>query len=116
MAEENASPRPSGWATASTTLLSLKSLCGGGVPSSHPSLLVIFFLALQFLSLAAGSYLCWALALPLALLILLPAPSGSVHRLANVDKQLLKISLCDCVACWVLREQCWCCRGAVSDA
>ena len=27
-----------GWATASTTLLSLKSLCGGGVPSSHPSL------------------------------------------------------------------------------
>jgi len=26
-----------GWATASiTTLLSLKSLCGGGVPSSHP--------------------------------------------------------------------------------
>jgi len=27
-----------GWATASTTLLSLKSLCGGGVPpSSHPS-------------------------------------------------------------------------------
>ena len=27
-----------GWATASTTLLSLKSMCGGGVPSSHPSL------------------------------------------------------------------------------
>ena len=34
-----------GWATASTTLLSLKSLCGGGVPSSHPSLgLSVFFL------------------------------------------------------------------------
>ena len=29
----------------STTLLSLKSLCGGGVPSSHPSLgLSVFFL------------------------------------------------------------------------
>ena len=35
-----------GWATASTTLLSLKSLCGGGVPSSHPSLgLSVFFLS-----------------------------------------------------------------------
>ena len=34
-----------GWATASTTLLSLKSLCGGGVPSSHPSLgFSVFFL------------------------------------------------------------------------
>jgi len=34
------------WATASTTLLSLKSLCGGGVPSSHPSLGVsVFFLS-----------------------------------------------------------------------
>ena len=31
-----------GWATASTTPLSLKSLCGGGVPSSHPSLGVVF--------------------------------------------------------------------------
>ena len=28
----------SDWGTASTTLLSLKSLCGGGVPCSHPSL------------------------------------------------------------------------------
>jgi len=36
-----------GWATASTTLLSLKSLCGGGVPSSHPSLgMSVFFLCL----------------------------------------------------------------------
>jgi len=36
-----------GWATASTTLLSLKSLCGGGVPSSHIPLwlvLGVFFL------------------------------------------------------------------------
>ena len=33
-------------ATASTTLLPLKSLCGGGVPSSHPSLgLSAFFLS-----------------------------------------------------------------------
>ena len=39
-----------GWATASTTLLSLKSLCGGGVPSSHPSLGVPVF----FLSFAIG--------------------------------------------------------------
>ena len=31
---------------ASATLLSLKSLCGGGVPSSHPSLgLSVFFLS-----------------------------------------------------------------------
>ena len=35
-----------GWATASTTLLPLNSLCGGGVPSSHPSLgLSVFFLS-----------------------------------------------------------------------
>ena len=34
-----------GWATASTTLLSLKSLCGGGVPSSHPCLWVVCFLS-----------------------------------------------------------------------
>ena len=41
-----------GWATASTTLLSLKSLCGGGVPSSHPSLgLSVFFLSFFFLFL-----------------------------------------------------------------
>jgi len=34
-----------GW-MASTTLLSLESLCGGGVPSSHPSLgLSVFFLS-----------------------------------------------------------------------
>jgi len=40
-----------GWATASTTLLSLKSLCGGGVPSSHRCLRCLFsfflFLALR---------------------------------------------------------------------
>jgi len=31
-----------------TTPLSLKSLCGGGVPSSHPSLgLSVFFLSLR---------------------------------------------------------------------
>jgi len=35
-----------GWATASAPPLSLKSLCGGGVPSSHPSLgLSVFFLS-----------------------------------------------------------------------
>ena len=41
-----------GWATASTTLLSLKSLCGGGVPSSPcpplPPLGCLFFLSLSF--------------------------------------------------------------------
>ena len=48
-----------GWATASTTLLSLKSLCGGGVPSSHPSLgLSVFFLsfALQVLQVLLCHY------------------------------------------------------------
>jgi len=48
-----------GWATASTTLLSLKSLCGGGVPSSHPSLgLSFFFLSflLYFVYLSMGVY------------------------------------------------------------
>ena len=44
---------PQGWATASTTPLSLKSLCGGGVPSSHPSLgLSVFFLS--FFTLGTG--------------------------------------------------------------
>ena len=34
-----------GWAMDSATPLSLKSLCGGGMPSSHPSLgLSVFFL------------------------------------------------------------------------
>merc|ERR1712086_1215510 len=45
-------PKRQGWATASTTtLLSLKSLCGGSVPSSHPSLasLLSFFLSLLYL-------------------------------------------------------------------
>ena len=37
---------PRGWATGLTPHFSLKSLCGGGVPSSHPSLgLSVFFLS-----------------------------------------------------------------------
>ena len=46
--EEADSP---GWATASerTTPLFLKSLCGGGVPSSHPSLGCLFSFFLFFL-------------------------------------------------------------------
>ena len=53
--EKEADAQGLGWATASTTLLSLKSLCGGGVPSSHPPSLglAVFFLSVRTARTAA---------------------------------------------------------------